>query len=344
MVAAFDAEAIDVSARALPRLHSLIVSQRGEVIFERYYNKATATRLANVKSASKSVIAALVGIAIEQRADRRRARRQSSPGFRSWPAIADPRKRAITVEDLLEMRSGLEGTSGREYGAWVTQRQLGALRPAPADGRGAGRGHGLQHRQHATCCRRSSPRPPATSTWRFANDALARPLGFTLPQWPRDPQGIYFGGNDMLMTPRQLLAFGELYRNRGRVDGRQVVPEAWVERSCRGRARELPSWARGPGGELDPMRDRKYGYGWWVHDIAGHETCFAWGYGGQYAFVVPSLELVIVTHGLARRERGAARPSPRALRHPHAGRSSRRWPRRGGRGHLAISRCGDLAI
>ena len=46
------------------------------------------------------------------------------------------------------------------------------------------------------------------STWQFANDALARPLGFTLPQWPRDPQGIYFGGNEMLMTPRQLLALG----------------------------------------------------------------------------------------------------------------------------------------
>jgi CubicO group peptidase (beta-lactamase class C family) len=135
------------------------------------------------------------------------------------------------------------------------------------------------------------------STWRFANDALARPLGFTLPPWPRDPQGIYFGGNDMLMTPRQLLAIGELYLNRGRANGRQIVPEAWVVRSCQGRPRELPSWARGPGpgGEPDPMRDRQYGYGWWVHDIGGHETCFAWGYGGQYAFVVPDLELVIVT-------------------------------------------------
>ena len=49
------------------------------------------------------------------------------------------------------------------------------------------------------------------STWQFANETLAKPLGFMFPQWPRDPQGIYFGGNDMLMTPRQMLAFGELY-------------------------------------------------------------------------------------------------------------------------------------
>ena len=137
-----------------------------------------------------------------------------------------------------------------------------------------------------------------TSTWHFANDALARPLGFTLPPWPRDPQGIYFGGNDMLMTPRQLLAFGELYlqpRPRQRPPGRAGA-RGWPGRA-RAAPRELPSWARGlgPGGEPDPMRDRKYGYGWWVHDIGGHETCFAWGYGGQYVFVVPDLDLVIVS-------------------------------------------------
>ena len=43
------------------------------------------------------------------------------------------------------------------------------------------------------------------------------------------------------------------------------------------------------------MRDREYGYGWWVYDIDGFETCFAWGYGGQYVFVVKDLDLVVVT-------------------------------------------------
>ena len=293
VVAAFDPEAIDVSARGLPRLHSLIVSQRGEVIFERYYNRAAAARPANVKSASKSVIAALVGIAI----DRGLIAGVRTPIVTWFPELAkdaDPRKRAITVEDLLEMRSGLEGTSGREYGAWVTSGnwvRFALTRPMlAAPGEDMDYSTGNTHLLSAILTQATG-----VSTWRFANDALARPLGFTLPQWPRDPQGIYFGGNEMLMTPRQLLALGELYRNRGRAGDRQIVPAAWVERSCRGRARDLPSWARRPGGELDPMRDRKYGYGWWVHDIAGRETCFAWGYGGQYAFVVPSLDLVIVS-------------------------------------------------
>jgi CubicO group peptidase (beta-lactamase class C family) len=135
------------------------------------------------------------------------------------------------------------------------------------------------------------------STWQFANEVLARPLGFTLAQWPRDPQGIYFGGNDMLMTPRQMLAFGRLYLNRGRAGGQQIVPESWVSRSCEGRAR-----GRRPGRpgfdsfrRFDSMRDRKYGYGWWVYEIRDYATCFAWGFGGQYVFVLPALDLVIVT-------------------------------------------------
>jgi CubicO group peptidase (beta-lactamase class C family) len=292
---AFSPDAIDAAARLLPRLHSLLVSQRGQVIFERYYNRATATRPANVKSASKSVIAALVGIAV----DRGLIKDVRTPLTTYFPELAkdsDARKRTITIEDLLEMRSGLEGTSGREYGAWVTSGNWvrhALTRPmTAAPGEDMDYSTGNTHLLSAILTKVSG-----ASTWRFANDALARPLGFTLAQWPRDPQGIYFGGNDMLMTPRQLLAVGEMYLNRGRANGRQIVPETWVARSCQGRPRELPSWARGlgPGGEPDPMRDRQYGYGWWVHDIGGHTTCFAWGYGGQYAFVVPDLELVIVS-------------------------------------------------
>jgi CubicO group peptidase (beta-lactamase class C family) len=119
------------------------------------------------------------------------------------------------------------------------------------------------------------------STRDFANEVLAKPLGFSLAPWPRDPQGIYFGGNEMLMTPRQMIAFGELWLNRGRARGAQVVPAAWVETSCVPRTRSR--W--------DP--DREYGYGWWSQEFEGHRACFAWGFGGQYIFVFRDLELVV---------------------------------------------------
>jgi CubicO group peptidase (beta-lactamase class C family) len=291
----WDPAAIDAEARKLPRLLSLLVSRHGEVVYERYYHRGGRDRPANIKSTSKSVISALVGIAIG-RGLIPDVRTPISTYFPELADDADARKRRITVEDLLTMRSGLEGTSNRNYGAWVTSRNwVGHALARPmfaAPGEEMEYSTGNTHLLSAILTKATRK-----STWQFANEALARPLGFTLAQWPRDPQGIYFGGNDMLMTSRQMLAFGELYLNRGRAGGRQIVPESWVARSCEGRAR-TPR----PGNPLfeglrafGPMRDRKYGYGWWVYEIRGYDSCFAWGYGGQYIFVMPEPGLVIVT-------------------------------------------------
>jgi CubicO group peptidase (beta-lactamase class C family) len=91
----------------------------------------------------------------------------------------------------------------------------------------------------------------------------------------------------MLLTPRQMLAFGSLYLHKGSVKGRQVVPERWVATSCepRGRSRFNP--------------DQGYGYGWWTRDFAGRRACFAWGFGGQYILVFDDLDLVVVTSSAA---------------------------------------------
>jgi CubicO group peptidase (beta-lactamase class C family) len=272
-------EALTLAAE-LPRLHSLIVSRRGEILLERYYHGARATRPANIKSAAKSIISALVGIAI----DRRLIPSVDTPIVKYFPSLAkdrDPAKQKITIEDLLTMRSGLESTSNRNYGAWVQSRnwvQHALSRPLlSAPGSEMDYSTGNTHLLSATLTQATK-----SSTWQFANTQLAGPLGFTLAQWPRDPQGIYFGGNDMLMTPRQMLAFGQLYLDRGRVNGRQIVPESWIDRSFVTRARSF--WS-----------GQEYGYGWWMRELGGHRAYFAWGFGGQYIFVIPSLDLVVVT-------------------------------------------------
>jgi CubicO group peptidase (beta-lactamase class C family) len=124
-------------------------------------------------------------------------------------------------------------------------------------------------------------RASGNSTYELAQDWLAEPLDITIPPWARDPQGIYFGGNDMLMSPRALLRFGELYRNAGMMDGRRILPEGWVEESWRPRTRS-------------PWSGNDYGYGWFSINAGGHPVHFAWGYGGQMLFIVPDLELTVV--------------------------------------------------
>jgi CubicO group peptidase (beta-lactamase class C family) len=269
------------AAAELPRLRSLLVSHRGAMVLERYFQGARAGQGANIKSAAKSVISALVGVAIV----RGLIKSVDEPIAQFFPQLAkesDRRKRLITIEDLLSMRSGLESTSGRNYGAWVTSRNwVGYLlnRPVVVEpGTKVEYSTGSSHLLSAILTKVSG-----MSTWRFAQEQLAKPLGFTLARWPQDPQGIFFGGNEMLMTPRQMVAFGALYLNRGRVGERQLLPASWIDRSFvpRGRSR----WGN----------DREYGYGWWIRELGGRNTYYAWGYGGQFIFVVPDLALVVVT-------------------------------------------------
>jgi CubicO group peptidase (beta-lactamase class C family) len=87
----------------------------------------------------------------------------------------------------------------------------------------------------------------------------------------------------MLMTPRQMRAFGELYLNGGKAGDRQVIARDWIEKTQVGRGRSR--WGS----------DREYGYGFWIRDFAGQKSYYAWGYGGQFIFIVPGKDLVIVT-------------------------------------------------
>jgi CubicO group peptidase (beta-lactamase class C family) len=274
-------EAAANAASELPRLRSLLVSHKGSLVLERYYGGARAAQLANIKSASKSVIAALVGIAVSKGL----IKSVDQPIAGYFPELAkdpDPRKREITIDDLLTMRSGLESTSGREYGAWVRSknwvRYVLAQPLTDEPGTRVEYSTGTSHLLSALLTKATK-----MSTWQFAQHELAKPLGFTLAQWPQDPQGIYFGGNEMLMTPRQMIRFGELYENHGRIGDRQLIPKSWVDKASVGVGRSR--WGS----------DREYGSGFWIREFAGHKSFYAWGYGGQFIFIVPDLDLVVVT-------------------------------------------------
>ncbi|HEX4914791.1 MAG TPA: serine hydrolase, partial [Vicinamibacterales bacterium] len=163
------------------------MSHKGSLILERYYNGARASQLANIKSASKSVIAALVGIAIAKG----HIKRVDQPIADYFPELTkDPerKKREITIEDLVTMRSGLESTSGRQYGSWVRSKnwvRYALAQPLEDEpGTRVEYSTGTSHLLSAILTKATKK-----STWQFAQEELAKPLGFTLARWPQDPQG-----------------------------------------------------------------------------------------------------------------------------------------------------------
>jgi CubicO group peptidase (beta-lactamase class C family) len=264
-------------AKTLPLIRSLLISVDGALVEERYFNGARPSQPANLKSASKSILSALVGIAVD-RGYLKSIEESIGKYFPEHLGADDAQKKAITIENLLTMRSGLESTSFVNYGRWVQSGHwVRHVLARPLIDEPGGRmiySTGNSHLLSALLTKVAK-----MTTYDFARRFLAQPLGVPLPPWARDPQGIYLGGNEMHWTPRGMLAFGELYLNGGRIAGKQVVSQEWIRESVKPRTQS--SWS-----------GREYGYGWWIDTLGGRATYYAWGHGGQFIFVVPSLKLV----------------------------------------------------
>ena len=277
--AALDAVLDD--AQALAPLRTVIVARDGAVLAERGYHGGSPGRPTNIKSASKSVVSALVGVAIE-RGLLEGVDQPVAPLLADrLPASPDPRMASLTIGHLLSMQAGLQPTSGRQYGRWVAQRDWvrAALAQPFVDAPGGGMLYstGSTHLLSAILTRVGGK-----PTLQLAREWLGPQPGFAITAWERDPQGIYLGGNQMAMTPRSLLAFGELYRNDGRAsDGTQLLPATWIAQSWRPRTQSIYT---GDG----------YGYGWFTRRIEGHDVRYGWGHGGQMLYIVPALELTVV--------------------------------------------------
>jgi CubicO group peptidase (beta-lactamase class C family) len=295
---AVDLERLDRSAQQLPRLHSLLISQGNNVVFEAYYNGRNRSQAANMKSASKSVISALVGIAIQEGMIES-LDQPIADFFPEYLTEENRSKAQITIEDLLTMESGLASTSDdRTYGRWAVSRDWVKFvldQPMVATpGQRMIYSTGSTHLLSAILTRATG-----MDTRTFAQRYLLNPLKARITYWSQDPQGIYFGGNNMEMTPRDMLAFGQMYLDKGHYRGRQVISSDWVEAS-------LEPHAASPRGQ-----GRLYGYGWWLRELGGVRVPVAWGFGGQLILVIEELDLVVVATS-------ASTPGPDRRRHTRA--------------------------
>jgi CubicO group peptidase (beta-lactamase class C family) len=261
-------------------LRSVVVSLDGKEIAARGYHGGSPDAATNIKSASKSIISALVGIAIDKGVLEGVDQKIAPILIRDLPDNPDPRIQNITIGNLLSMQAGLGRMSGPNYGRWVSSENwVRAALAEPFDGEPGGAmlySTGSTHLLSAILTRAGG-----RSTRELAREWLGPVEGFSIGAWDRDPQGIYVGGNQMAMTPRSLLAFGELYRNGGKNRaGEQVVSEGWVAESWRVRTHSIYS---GDG----------YGYGWFARQIGGQDVRYAWGFGGQMLYIIPALGMTV---------------------------------------------------
>jgi len=269
------------AAEKLQSLETVLVSRNGDMLAERAYRGNSVSRATNIKSASKSVISALVGIAIDKKLLKGVDQPIAEILKADLPRDADPRLATVTIGNLLSMQAGLSRMSGPNYGRWVSSGNW--VRTALAAPFDADPGQGMLYSTASTHLLSAIlTRVGKKSTLALAREWLGPLDGFSISAWERDPQGIYLGGNQMAMTPRSLLAFGELYRRGGVTpEGVRLLSQAWIDQSWQTRTHSV---FNGDG----------YGYGWFLSEMAGERVNYGWGYGGQMLYIVPSLGLTVV--------------------------------------------------
>jgi CubicO group peptidase (beta-lactamase class C family) len=266
-------------AENIRSLRSVLIQQNGELLGAEYFRNASPDHPYNIKSASKSVTSLLVGIAVDQgKISINETLGDYFPQY--FEENPNPKKEAITIRQLLSMQAGLETTSFYNYGAWVISENWAEFQlDQPFQEEPGGTmvySTGTSHLLSVILTKATG-----MSTKAFAEANLFDPLNIRVGGWDRDPQGYYMGGNNLALTPTGLLRIGQMMLNGGTYNGQRIVSNEWV-------ADSFKSYTRSNYNPYD------YGYMWWNRPVNGVDVFFAWGYGGQYVFMIPELNSVVV--------------------------------------------------
>jgi CubicO group peptidase (beta-lactamase class C family) len=265
------------------RIRNMLVVRHGYLVAEEYFSPMiydmNDTHI--VFSVTKSVVSSLIGIAIDMGFIDNTS--QLLLDFFPDRTIANMSawKEAITLEDVLHMRSGFQWDEDNydeyndffamedsdDWAQYVLDRPM-ANEPGSTFYYNSGNSHLL-----ATIINITTGMTPLA----FADQYLFGPLGITNRLWLTDPHGVNVGGSSLALRGRDMAKFGLLFLNNGTWDDQQIVSADWVNRSSNGPA--------------TPYGGVSYGYQWWIDDSEGWFS--ARGYNGQFIFVVQEHDVVV---------------------------------------------------
>ncbi len=268
----------------IPRFRSLLVARHGRLVAEQYFGGTDSTTLFDVRSVTKSVVGALTGIALHDGV--LPATAAPIALYLAREDTLDAVDSAVTVRHLLTMTSGYawDETAGPDYNTWIVADnhvqylldRAHAASPGATFTYNSAAVHTLGVALQGAA---------ATPLPQYAAEHLFGALGGPTVVWEPLDRGAVNGGSGIALHARDLLKFGQLFLQRGWSGGASVVPESWVDSVTR------PQFAWRV--TVGPLQRVTYGMLWWVSD-ADPSAFFAWGYGGQFVYVVPSRDLVVV--------------------------------------------------
>ena len=298
-------------------LKAVVLSQHGEIIYEDYFRGSQPNDLHQVQSVTKSVGSALMGIAHRQ--GKIRLDQDMDHFFSPLYSMSQgsyQNKAAITAEQILQQRHGIEWdeaqTDYRNPQNPVAQMinsvdwyQFVLNRPMDAEP-----GEKFTYCSGAsTLMSRLVRVATGMGPDDFARQELFNPLGIGpvhwevyseegmglgLTDWPNPDHDVTLGFS-LWLKARDMLKIGELYLNGGVYNGRRILDQSWIDASW-------TKYSHSGNSAFFPQPGWGHGYQWWIAQLTdaldrNWHVFFASGWGSQVIFVIPELDLVLVTTG-----------------------------------------------
>jgi CubicO group peptidase (beta-lactamase class C family) len=294
-------------------IDAISVYRNGYLVADYYFNPLYPRDTPHIiHSCTKSIMSALIGIAIEQAY----IEGVDVPMVAFFPdkqhAITDARIKEITIKDLLSMETGIRSRDWALY-EWEglsamqqTDDWVAHILSLPVDAE-----PGVRYdysNMSSFLLSAIIHRATGMDTLDYARENLFDPIGIGKVRWDWSPQGFAVGYARMWMTPENMAKFGLLYLQQGQWNGKQIVPAAWIRESLTPHAfpknlvdvldengkrdQQLSSTNWQAANLFRPFSDG-YGYQWWLDKDSSYSAV---GVGGQYIMVAPEENLVVVVN------------------------------------------------
>lgn len=287
---------------AYPNIDAIAISQNGKTCYEKYLNGFNKNSLHDSRSSFKSVTGILIGIAIDKGYIKDIHQKVYSffpeyTNYGNW----DSRKTSMTIQNLLEMKSGYHceewnGTIDCEAemsnsADWIKFCLDLPLKNAP--------GSTWAYSSINTMILGGIiAQASKMSVSQFADKFLFKPLGITNYRWTKDPAGHEMTSGSFYIRPIDMVKIGELLLTNGVVKGKRIVSEKWLHEAT-GRITKIENFSNVKISKNTTAipQPTYYGYTWYNEEIQTntfkYNIVFASGNGGQYIMVVSKLNLVI---------------------------------------------------
>ena len=269
--------------------YALLVTQNNVLVQEDYFNGAGADDFMDVQSLTKGIMSILIGIAIEKgfiASENDAIEKYLSEEFKK---LNDAQKKKISIKHLLNQTSGLAWKGHLEHEDWlasadpilhVLQKEMVA-----APGSEYHYNSGATHLLSVILTRATE-----MSTLDFAKEYLFQDIGIEKVEWEKRNKGYYDGsGLGLRMKARDLMTIGQLLLAKGmavQFYNKQVVNPLWIQKMFDPQEKSGSQWG---------LRNSKHGFCWYQAKLDGDTINYGMGYGGQFIFMIPAQQLVIVT-------------------------------------------------